>query len=65
MATKTWVKAEHPIFGVLEGLWADLPQGATVEVWDFPQRSGTLSIYWLQGSNAVWHTSFVKKGVVF
>lgn len=63
--TQTWVKTGRPIFGALEGLWAGLPEGARVEIWDFPQAGGTASIYFLEGSNAVWHTSFVKSGVVF
>jgi hypothetical protein len=63
--THTWVKSEQPIFGVLESLWAELPAGAKVEIWEFPQSKGTVSIYFHGNSNAVWHTSFVKKGVVF
>jgi hypothetical protein len=63
--TQTWVKSEQPIFGVLESLWAELPQGAKVEIWEFPQSKGTISIYFHGASNSVWHTSFVKKGVVF
>jgi hypothetical protein len=63
--TNTWVKPKGPIFGALEGLWADLPEGVEVDVWDYLQSKGTVSVYFMGGSNTVWHTSFVSKGVAF
>ena len=64
-SSQTWVKSELPVFGPLGGLWRDLANGEKVEIWDFPDSRGDVSIYFWGPSNAVWHTVFIRKGIVF
>ena len=64
-AKQYYVKSEKPVWGVIEGWVADLQDGDKIEIWDYTENKGTVSVYFLNDSDKVWHTSFVKKGVVF
>lgn len=60
-----FVKSDNPVWGVIEDWWTDLSNGDKIEIWSYTRSKGTDSVYFLNGSEKVWHTSFVKKGVVF
>ena len=64
-AKQTFVRSAEPVWGVIETWWSDLRHGDKVEIWNYTNSKGTVSVYFLNGSDKVWHTSFVKKGVVF
>ena len=64
-AKQDWTKKAEPIFGVIETWWDQLKDGDRIEIWDYVQDKGTFSVYFLNGGEKVWHTSFVRKGVVF
>lgn len=60
-----FVKNDQPIWGVIEEWWEHLQNGDEVEIWDYTRKDGTFSVYFLNSSDAVWHTAFVRNGVVF
>ena len=59
------VKTSEPIFGVVEAWWGTLRDGEKIEIWRYPRPGGTLHVYFLNDGEAVWHTAFVGKNVVF
>ncbi len=63
--TQSMVKTDSAIWGVIETWWDQLATGDRVEIWQYPTPKGTLEIYFLNDSNAVWHTAHVPKGIVF
>ena len=64
-AKQHFVKSDQPVWGVIESWLADLENGDKVEIWDYKRSKGTFSVYFLDSSNEVWHTSFVGKNVRF
>ena len=65
-ASKTnWFVSGQPYFGTHFADEASQPKGAKIEIWNYPDQHGTHEIWFLKNSNAVWHTSFCGKNVVF
>ena len=60
-----WVKQDEGIFGPIETFWADVPLGATVEIWRFPAEGGMIEAYFVDGSNLVQGTAFAPDDVVY
>jgi hypothetical protein len=64
-AKQEYVKSDEPVWGVIEGWISDLENGDKIEIWDYRRSKGTFSVYFLNDSEEVWHTSFAGKDVRF
>jgi len=64
-AKQQFVKTGQPVWGVIEGWLSDLQNGDKVEIWNYTRSKGTFSVYFLNDSDKVWHTSFVGKNIRF
>ena len=62
---QVFVKSDQPVWGVIESWLSDLENGDKVEIWNYMRSKGTFAVYFLAGSDEVWHTSFVGKNVRF
>lgn len=58
-----WFEGGRPVFGPIH--FGDVPRSVKIEIWNYPVPHGLLEIYFLDTSNAVWHTAFVGKNIVF
>jgi len=63
--TNSMTKTSEVVFGPVEAFWHVLHTGDVVEVWSYVEPEGTSQIYYIQGSNTVHYTYFIRKGVVF
>jgi hypothetical protein len=61
-SSTNWLDNDKPYFG---HHFEDAPPGAKIEIWNYPDKHGTREVWFLNNSNAVWHTSFCGKNVVF
>jgi hypothetical protein len=61
-SSTNWLDSDKPYFG---HHFADTPLGAKIEIWNYPDLHGTREIWFLETSNAVWHTARCGKNVVF
>ena len=64
-AKQQFVKTGQPVWGVIEGWLSDLQNGDKIEIWNYTRSKGTFSVYFLNNSDKVWHTSFVGKSIRF
>lgn len=64
-AKQQFVKTDQPVWGVIEGWLDELQDGDKIGIWDYSEDNGTFSVYFLNDSDKVWHTSFVGKDVRF
>jgi hypothetical protein len=65
LSNQQMIKEKKAIFGVIETWWDQLKDGDKIEIWNYTQKKGTFSVYFLNDSGKVWHTSFVGKNVRF
>ena len=61
----TLVKTTEVIFGPIETLWGQVPMGATVELWSYPAKNGSIELYFVEGSPLLKGVSSLDEGAVY
>ena len=61
----SWTKQDEAIFGPIESFWAEVPLGATIEIWRFPVEDAWLEAYFVDGSDTVQGTTIAPKDAVY
>ena len=59
------VKTKTHIWGAIEELWYQLPDGTLIEVWIYKVQGGTVELYFLNKEDVVYSTEFSPEGVVY
>jgi hypothetical protein len=62
---QTLHKTGEAIWGPIEGFWAQVPAGGTVETWSYPVQDGSVELYFVDGSQQVQGMGFAPEGAVF